>query len=380
MPTHHRFGINLTGGGSRGSYQAGALLALAELLRDEGKLKGQTSPIDNLCGVSAGAINSVYIAAGVSDLYASAQKLTDLWSKLTPNKVYKTDPISLGRNSVRWIRDLSFGPLFKTKLARSLLDTAPLWKLISDGVSFDHVSREIADGHLDGLACSAYSYAQIKTLTFLQSKKPVSWQKSRRISQATHIRTEHVVASCSIPILFPSIEIHGESFGDGSFRNTSPISPLIHMGSKKILAIGVRGPTESEDREPMPNPGVAKIAGAILNALFFDTFDIDLERVGHLNEIVTALNKDVETARSDYTKIDVKVIRPSRDISAIAAEKVDGLPLTVSYMLSGLGSPKETAELASYILFEPRFTQALIELGYQDVKDQKAEISEWLNA
>jgi NTE family protein len=181
-------------------------------------------------------------------------------------------------------------------------------------------------------------------------------------------------------VLFPTVEIHGEAFGDGSFRNTSPVGPIIHMGSKKILALGVRGPTESEGREPIPKPGVAKIAGAILNALFFDTFDIDLERVNHLNEIVTALNKDVATARSDYTKLDVLSLRPSRDISLIAAKFEDGLPLTVGYMLGGLGSPGETAELASYILFEPRFCQALIDLGYKDVKDQKAELITWLNS
>jgi NTE family protein len=49
-------------------------------------------------------------------------------------------------------------------------------------------------------------------------------------------------------------------------------------------------------------------------------------------------------------------------------------------MLGGLGSPGETAELASYILFEPRFCQALIDLGYKDVKDQKAELITWLNS
>jgi NTE family protein len=306
--------------------------------------------------------------------------MVDIWAKLTPNRVYKTDAWSLGQNSMRWVRDLSFGGLFKNKIARSLLDTAPLWDLVNEGVSFDSITKVIAEGRLEGLACSAYAYSQIKTLTFLQSRNPVSWQKSRRLSQATRIRTEHVVASCSIPVLFPTVEIHGEAFGDGSFRNTSPIGPLIHMGSKKILAVGVRGPTESEGREPTPKPGVAKVAGAILNALFFDTFDIDLERVNHLNEIVTALNRDVATSRSDYTKLDVMVLKPSRDVSAIATKFEDGLPLTVSYMLSGLGSGTETAELASYILFEPRFCQALIDLGYQDVKEQKAEIKAWLNS
>ncbi len=372
------FGINLTGGGARGAYQAGVLLALSEILRDL-KLTGHENPIRNWCGVSAGSINAVYCSTGIANLHLAARKLVDVWSYLKPEQIYRTDAIAMGMNSIRWVRDLTFGPVFQKKLARSLLNTEPLWELVTDGIEYSKIEKNLTEGLIDGFACSAYSYTQGKTITFLQTKKPVSWNKTRRVSVPTKIQPQHIMASCAIPIVFPSITFEGEAFGDGSFRNTSPISATIHMGSTKILMVGVRGPTERQAHGDVEAPGIAKLAGSILNALFFDTFDIDLERVRHINEIIDALKKDVTTDRSDYTRIDTHVIQPSRDISAIAEAKAkDGLPRTVDYMLNGLGSRHETAELASYILFEPNFTRSLIELGYQDVKVNRARLEAWI--
>ena len=374
------FGINLTGGGARGAYQAGVILALSEILRDL-KLVNDKNPIRNWCGVSAGAINSVHCATGVATIHDSARKLVDVWSYLKPDQVYRTDAMAMGLNSVRWIRDLTFGPVFDKKLARSLLDTQPLWTLVTDGIDYSKIEKNIAEGLIDGFACSAYSYTQGKTVTFLQTKKPVSWNKTRRVSAKTKIQPHHIMASCAIPIVFPSITFEGEAFGDGSFRSTTPISPSIHMGSNKILMVGVRGPNERQSTGDVEAPGIAKLAGSILNALFFDTFDIDLERVRHMNEILKALKKDVTTDRSDYTMIDTHVIQPTRDISAIAEAKAkEGLPRTVDFLLNGLGSRHETAELASYILFEPKFTRTLIELGYQDVKNNRARLEAWIQS
>ncbi len=371
-------GINLTGGGARGSYQAGVLLAIAEILRDH-KLTGLKNPLQYWSGVSAGAINTCYCAGGMDDLYGSVQRLVDIWTHIKPNRVYKTDVLSMSKNSIKWIRDLSFGPLFREKLAKSLLDTGPLHDLLAKGIYFHRIPRQLEDGYFKGLACSAYSYREARTVTFLQTKAPCSWDKPKRYSVSEPLTAKHVLASCAIPILFPSVEIRGEYYGDGGFRSTTPISPLIHMGSNKILAVGVRGPSEIAAKSEAGEPSVAQVSGAILNALFFDTIDIDVERIGHMNEILKAIRHDVKTSRSEYTVVDYRVIRPSKDISKIAEKHSRvGLPKTVEFLLAGLGDVADTAELSSYILFDSSFTSELVDLGYKDVMARKTQMENWL--
>jgi len=372
-------GINLTGGGARGSYQAGALKALAEIL-EKRDIKGDKNPLRVWSGTSAGAINATYCAAYSQDLYAATQNLSQLWGQLTPNQIYRTDFASLGANSAKWIRDLSFGSLLKKKKAQSLLNTAPLGELLRKNIPFDQIQKSIDAGFIDGLSCSAYSFNSSKTVSFLQTNAKIGWDRPRRISKTTSINANHVLASCSIPLLFPPTIIDGSYYADGGFRNTTPISPTLHMGSNKILMIGVRySGKDSSTPEVNQEPGVAKIAGSILNALFFDTLDIDLERIHHINEIIRSVDRDIKTERSDYSVVDYKMIRPSEDIAKIAQEtSPKAFPRMLQFLIDGLGTKADTSDLSSYILFDSAFTQVLIDMGYRDLMARKEEIEEWI--
>lgn len=375
-------GLLLSSGGARGSYQAGALRALGQILK-ENQLEGIRNPFKIWSGASAGAINAAFCASSPQQsLSQSTEELSLLWADIQPQQVYRTDVLSLSRNSARWIRDLTLGSFSQKKRAQSLLDTSPLLHLLNKNISFSHLEKNIRSQFITSISCSAYSFNSNKTVSFVQGDSP-DWQRSNRHSLKQTLSAEHILASCSIPLLFSPTEIDNQFYGDGGFRNMAPSASIIHQGAQKILMIGVRYQHPSAHTPPSHNkpPGVAKIAGSMLHALFFDTIDLDLERLNLINEIIQSLKSPIQTQRSDYSPIDYKLIRPSQDISKMAeACPKDGFPKMVQFLIDGLGSREDTADLSSYLMFHPSFTRPLMELGYRDTISQRYELESWILA
>ena len=65
-------------------------------------------------------------------------------------------------------------------------------------------------------------------------------RRTGRAAVYTRLTLGHVMASSAIPLIFPAVKI-GESFyGDGSVSQTAPLSPAVHLGARRILAVGMR--------------------------------------------------------------------------------------------------------------------------------------------
>ena len=47
------------------------------------------------------------------------------------------------------------------------------------------------------------------------------------------IRVEHLVASSALPFIFPAVKLNREYFGDGTMRQTAPLSPALHLGADR---------------------------------------------------------------------------------------------------------------------------------------------------
>jgi len=78
-------------------------------------------------------------------------------------------------------------------------------------------------------------------------------------------------------------------------------------------------------------------------------------------------------------QIKVLVITPSQPLERIAVRHVNELPGTMRFLLRGIGAMNRNGStLASYLLFERGYCQALIELGYQDTMARRAEVLEFL--
>ena len=69
----------------------------------------------------------------------------------------------------------------------------------------------------------------------------------------------------------------------------------------------------------------------------------------------------------ELKQIETCVINPSQNFNAIAAQFYDDMPMAIKVLLRMIGVKKRSqSSLTSYLLFEKRYTQKLIEIGYQD--------------
>lgn len=391
-------GLVLTAGGARGAYQVGVLKRIGEISR----LKGKPSPFAIVTGASAGAINGAAIAAGSSDFSHSTERLTKLWSSLQISDVFRTDAMSLGAGSLKWIRDLTFGGVIGGGRAQSLLDFSPLRSYLEQHLPLAGVATAIEKGDLYALALSATDYYSGKSFTFIEGKAGhPTWQKSRRTSLSVSMKIDHIWGSCAIPVVFQPVKIETTLgsfyFGDGGLRLTAPCSPAIRLGADRVFAIGIRSQRSAESRikselleegktRQMKKPPMAQVVGVVLNSIFLDHLDTDLEHLKRMNAVVDAYSESAAAAEAvaarlsePIRRIEALSINPSVDLSEVAERHAARMPRVLSYFMEGLGSSKvQSADLLSYLLFDGAYLRELIDIGYADAQAQHLEIESFL--
>jgi NTE family protein len=369
----------LVGGGARGAYQAGVLQGLAEILRER---FGDRPPFDVVTGISAGAINAAYLASRADRMVEATRGLTALWSNLQIDRVMRTDAVSLFSIGSRWLRDLTLGAVLRPNTwSNHLLDATPLRELLTEHIEFDAIARHVASDILHGFAVSATSYATGSAVTFFDGHESVEpWTRSSRLGWRTRIRLDHILASASIPILFRPVFVEEAFYGDGGIRMTTPLSPAIHLGADRIVAISVRHPRSPESTMHVNRAevdgddiSIADIAGVMLNAAFMDALDSDAERMTRINQTIALIE---ERRRAEHPhrlrSIPLLVIRPSVDLGALAGDQFTRLPATLRYLTRGLGaSPERGADFLSYLAFDSSYARPLIEIGRRDALAQK---------
>jgi len=363
----------LSGGGARGAYQAGVLQGLVEL-----GLPVSSGGFDILVGSSAGAINAAMVAAHAGSFATATGRLIEVWNGIEAQQVFRTDLRSLGGIGARWIRDLSFGGALSRVGPKSLLDTAPLRELLLEQIPFEAIDRNIDEGLLHAFALPATDLYTSDGVVFLDAPADVPlWERGRWSIERARIRVDHVMASSAIPVFFPTVEIEGRHFGDGSVRNTAPLSPAINLGADRILAVGVRQPTSETGRVRHARPpSIAQVAGALLDSVMLDAIGIDVEHSERVNQSVLAA--PVRNGDHPFRSIGVLWLSPTRHFSEVAQEFSDRMPPGIRYLMRGLGSPDEITELASYLLFDGAFCGRLAEIGREDVQARSEEIRQFL--
>ena len=385
-------GLVLSGGGARAAYQIGVLSAVARIRRD--CAAAVVNPFPVIAGTSAGAINAAALACGSDDFDGTIVRLREVWENFSAEQVYRADPIGIIRTGARWLTMLSVGWViarWRHARPRSLLDNAPLEGLLRRLVPLERLPSMMDSGHLQALAITASSYGSGLHVTFYEARRDfVPWTRSQRIAVRDRIDVPHLLASAAIPFVFPAVklDLHGSSeyFGDGSMRQSAPISPAVHLGARRILVIGAGrlheppGPRAGSTEYP----SLAQIAGHAMSSIFLDSLAVDVERLQRINATLALLPQETRAATS-LRPIEVLVIAPSQRLDDIAARHLQSLPAPVRAMLRAVGVSGEGREarggaLASYLLFEAAFTRELVALGIADTmarRDVVAGFFEW---
>ena len=367
-PANHEdsLALMLGGGGARGAYQAGVLKGIAR------RFPHLNFPI--LAGISAGAVNTIHVAAHQGDLNECADDLIRLWLALRPDLVYDVRSGPLMWNAFNWgARLLSGGFGRGREPMRGMVETNPLRKYLEsilerapDG-SIPGIERNIQRGRLKSVALSATSYTTGQSVTWIQGRDIELWQRPQRRTEPAHLTVEHVMASSALPMLFPAVKVGNEWYGDGGVRLTAPLSPSLHLGATRILTISTKyQKTRSEADAPttLGYPPPAQVLGVLYNAVFLDLIDEDIMRLRKVNQLL--MNTPPEK-RERMRIVDIMVLRPSEDLGKMARNFEPKLPPFFRYLTRGLGTQKTASpDLISLILFQNDYLRALIDLGEKD--------------
>ena len=374
----HEIAVLLPGGGARAAYQVGVLRAVAHILGRE-----QRHPFRIICGTSAGAINAATLAAHADSFRRGVARLVRWWSRVEVKHVYRADLANVSLHGVRWLASVLIG-VGGPKRTAAMLDNSPLRRGLANELDLTRIEQHVRDGALSALSINATSYTTGQAVTFFQGSPGIApWQRTRRRGERAAIGIDHLLASTSIPFVFPAARVGGDFFADGSVRQIAPLSPPLHLGARRIFVIAVgqftgQVPTDHQRKKPS-YPSFAQTAGHALSSIFLDNLGADLERMQRMNHVLSLVPEEIHRRHPEVAHIDAMVISPSRDLGAMAIPYAQRLPTGVRYLLHGLGSTEGTgASLLSYLLFDQRYTRALLELGYRDAIARREEIDAFL--
>lgn len=384
-----RPGVVLSGGGARGAYEAGVLSWwLEDLARD-----GRPVDLHAICGTSVGAIHAAFLAGALHDPAAAARRLTDLWSGLQLDHVLR-----IGAAQALSLWRVALGGA----AGAGLFDARPLTALVGRSIDWWGLHANVAAGRVGALTVTATHVPTGRPVVFLEAPEaqPTPVGTGRRVVvRRAPLTPAHVLASASIPLIFPPVKVGGDLYCDGGLRLNTPMGPALRLGSDRLLVVALNTAREEAGVPELGSgryPGAPFLLGKMLNAFLLDHVAQDLENLHRVNDLLedaVAAGATLEgmagaaQARGapGHTRIPATAIRPSEDLGELAESTLRRLswigraPVVHSLLKLVDVGEGSGADLASYLLFDGGYTRELLDLGRQDAARQADALRSFLD-
>jgi NTE family protein len=289
----HRKPVNLAlqGGGAHGAFAWGVL----DYLLEDDRLA-----IDAISATSAGTINAVAFAAGMSvggpqgaraklhELWYGVSQLGRLWSPIRSLPIDKWLALA-NINSDLSPSFLAFQAIthFFSPYVLNPFDFNPLRDLLAELVDFDALRR---NPHATRLFVSATTVRTGKI----------------RVFENDEISIDTVLASTCLPYIFKAVEIDGEAYWDGGFMGNPPLFPLIYRGASRDIVIVHINPLTRDD--------VPKTAPEIFDRMNEISFNSSLMREMRAIAFVTRLLEEGSLDSKRYARMLIHSIRDDEEM------------------------------------------------------------------
>lgn len=324
-------GMCLSGGGARGAFQVGVY---ERLLREPRFAAGPVV----LSGTSAGAINAALIAAG-----RSPREMMRFWNGIADDPPVVASPLffsSLLRTTMKlavaelprlltpslsWLPFVQrarhhWPPRLGTPLAVMVeyLLTAR-FALISDlleGIREPFLAgtarlRERLVEEFDGeiiptdrhrLAINTVDAHSGRVVRYVTTPTRLTRPPDYIVVDA--ITVDMVLASASIPLLFPTVEVDGRQLWDGGLLVNTPLAPVVALGADEIITVMV---TEPPDASSGPFPHFGRAVERTVDAILENAYNVD-------RKLLLDRNRLAAIEGSPYREVTLyDAVRPARD-------------------------------------------------------------------
>ncbi len=415
---NERLGLIMSGGGARGAYEAGVVHFLRTGLPKP--YRDIAYPI--MCGASVGAINTCFLAATAHHPETQGAELYRLWSEVRQEDVYYRNFkaltnflsnafLGLSRNLTRFN---PFASADKNKHHfRAIFDTAPFVPFLQNKLDWSQISKNAKNGSVKVVSLVATRMKTGKTEIFVQKKPQFEYIGPYKIREVD-LDYRHAMASAAIPFIFPSVEIDHHYYVDGGVRLNTPLSPAVQFGANKLFIISLHSLSsdvmQRQDEAGLmkeeSQPSIGEYLGKMLNGIFLDRLEYDLEQMNRINQIIerggevfgnnylkkinqglTKTLRTGEVVKRSFRGIRLIKISPSTPISDVFLDwfhnhrsgKPHFTPLE-NFLLRAFDINQEASmDLLSYLTFATDYLKMLLDLGYQDAKAKKDEIIDFFD-